>query len=98
MSKNLRMRRGGELCGMRLQQLPRARDVTLGRAQVADREAQRKPPVQNGVREKHVASGVDRAQQLFVERVELVVAHRLLRRARPEAHDAERYRSEPLEI
>src|SRR5687768_238718 len=94
----LRLGRRGQLCGMRLQQFPRARDVTLGRAQMSDRETQRETPVQDRVRQKNLAGAVHRTEQSVVQRVELDLAHGPVAGPSAEADDAERYRREPLEI
>ena len=89
---------GGELCGMRLQKLPRARDVPLSCTKVADGKTQDEAVVQPRVRQKHLACGVDGFEQLRVERVQLVVAHRPGAGARAETDDAEWHRCHSLEI
>src|SRR5687768_5875842 len=83
---------------MRLQELPRTSDVTLARAEMPDREPQSDAIVQDRVREKHLAGGVHGREQLFVERVELGVAHQLLARPGSETDHAERYWCEALKI
>src|SRR5687768_15526265 len=92
------MLRTGELGGVRLEQLPRARDMALGRAQMTYRQAQREPIVQARVREKHLASRVDALQELFVEHVELGFTHRVAARACAEADDAERHGREAFKV
>ena len=54
---------GGELCGMRLQKLPRAPDVPLSCTEVADGKTQDEPVVKPRVRQEHFACGVGKNKQ-----------------------------------
>ena len=58
--------------GLRSQELPRALDVALLRAQVADRQADREPVAQPRVRQEDLAGPVDRVHQPRVQVVEQV--------------------------
>src|SRR6185503_12856219 len=94
----LRMLPGDELCGMRLQKLPRTRDVPLSGPEVADGKTQDEAVAQPRVRQKHFPRGVDGLEKPLIEPVQLVVAHCPGARARAETDDAEWHGGHALEI
>src|SRR5947199_8367216 len=72
--------------------------MSLGRSQVADRDADGKRPAQTRVREEHVAGAVDEIDETLVCGIELRVRERHIGWLPPEADDAERDGRKPFEI
>src|SRR5688500_1229065 len=79
-----------------LEKIPRSPDMHFGRAEVADREPQREPPVEPGVRDEDLSASVDGFEKAFVESVGRDRAAK--RRPGAKTDDAEGDRGETLEL